>query len=232
MLCQSALTSRRSGAASESTAFEPGWPRLSAEESCNDVEQRAGPVSPSSESHASRPSSAPSRGLRPRVSAGAAQQRALAGRAFDSQRPLVQPLRLRGVKARRQGGGAESSSATIEGDPAHAAAGRRLRRSRVGATGGGAQQLLRPEAGADDPVAAGTAAGRAGFAARAALGLIRFYQRAVSPSLGNLCRYQPTCSHYACEAIERHGLVRGAWLSAKRLSRCCPLGGSGYDPVP
>jgi putative membrane protein insertion efficiency factor len=50
--------------------------------------------------------------------------------------------------------------------------------------------------------------------------------------LGNVCRYSPSCSHYACEAIERHGLVRGGWLSLKRLARCRPLGGSGFDPVP
>jgi hypothetical protein len=68
--------------------------------------------------------------------------------------------------------------------------------------------------------------------ARAALSLIHGYQRAISPSLGNLCRYQPTCSHYAAEAIERYGLLRGGWLALKRLSRCRPLGGSGYDPVP
>lgn len=68
--------------------------------------------------------------------------------------------------------------------------------------------------------------------ARAALCLIRFYQRAVSPGLGVNCRYQPTCSVYAAEAIARHGLLRGAWLALKRLSRCRPLGGAGFDPVP
>ena len=64
------------------------------------------------------------------------------------------------------------------------------------------------------------------------MNLIRFYQRAVSPGLGRLCRYEPSCSHYAHEAIERHGLFKGAWLSLRRLSRCRPYGGSGYDPVP
>ena len=68
--------------------------------------------------------------------------------------------------------------------------------------------------------------------ARAALSLLHGYQRAISPSLGTLCRYEPTCSHYACEAIERFGLLRGGWLTLKRLSRCRPLGGRGYDPVP
>jgi putative membrane protein insertion efficiency factor len=68
--------------------------------------------------------------------------------------------------------------------------------------------------------------------ARLALRALRAYQRAISPSLGNLCRYEPTCSHYAVEAIERHGLIRGAALTLRRLSRCRPLGGRGYDPVP
>ena len=64
------------------------------------------------------------------------------------------------------------------------------------------------------------------------LALIRWYQRAVSPALGTACRYEPTCSRYAYEAIERHGLARGAWLAARRLARCRPGGGRGYDPVP
>jgi len=68
--------------------------------------------------------------------------------------------------------------------------------------------------------------------ARAALSLLHSYQRAISPSLGTLCRYEPTCSHYACEAIERYGFMRGGWLALTRLSRCTPLGGRGYDPVP
>ncbi|HLF71464.1 MAG TPA: membrane protein insertion efficiency factor YidD [Dehalococcoidia bacterium] len=64
------------------------------------------------------------------------------------------------------------------------------------------------------------------------LGLIRIYQRHVSPSIGVACRYEPTCSHYAYEAVERHGALRGAWLGLRRLSRCRPLGGRGFDPVP
>jgi putative membrane protein insertion efficiency factor len=58
------------------------------------------------------------------------------------------------------------------------------------------------------------------------------YQRAISPTLPPMCRYEPTCSHYAREAIERHGALRGAWLAARRLARCRPLGGRGWDPVP
>ena len=68
--------------------------------------------------------------------------------------------------------------------------------------------------------------------ARATLNTIYAYQRHVSPSLGTLCRYEPTCSHYAAEAIERYGFVRGAFMALRRLARCRPLGGSGYDPVP
>lgn len=67
---------------------------------------------------------------------------------------------------------------------------------------------------------------------RAALSLIRLWQRFLSPAYGIACRYEPSCSHYAAEAIERHGLVRGGWLAAKRLGRCRPGGGRGFDPVP
>jgi putative membrane protein insertion efficiency factor len=64
------------------------------------------------------------------------------------------------------------------------------------------------------------------------LGLIRGYRLALSPWLGRACRYDPTCSQYAAEAIERFGAVRGVWLAVKRLGRCHPWGRSGYDPVP
>ncbi len=62
--------------------------------------------------------------------------------------------------------------------------------------------------------------------------LIRGYQWLVSPWLGPCCRYQPSCSGYAMEALDRHGAMRGSWLALRRLSRCHPMGGSGYDPVP
>jgi uncharacterized protein len=62
--------------------------------------------------------------------------------------------------------------------------------------------------------------------------LIRFYQIAISPLLGPRCRYIPTCSSYALEAVHIHGAVRGVWLSTKRICRCHPWGGSGFDPVP
>lgn len=62
--------------------------------------------------------------------------------------------------------------------------------------------------------------------------LLRAYQWLISPWLGPSCRYQPSCSGYAIEAIDRHGAMRGSWLTLRRLSRCHPMGGSGYDPVP
>ena len=62
--------------------------------------------------------------------------------------------------------------------------------------------------------------------------LIAAYQRVLSPYMPGACRYEPTCSHYAQDAIERHGLLRGGWLATKRLARCQPWGGRGYDPVP
>lgn len=62
--------------------------------------------------------------------------------------------------------------------------------------------------------------------------LVRFYRLAISPWLGVNCRYDPTCSRYAIEALQTHGIIRGTWLAAKRIGRCHPWGGSGYDPVP
>jgi putative membrane protein insertion efficiency factor len=62
--------------------------------------------------------------------------------------------------------------------------------------------------------------------------LIRFYQWGISPLLGPKCRYVPTCSQYALEALRKHGLFKGLWLSVKRISRCHPWGGHGHDPVP
>jgi putative membrane protein insertion efficiency factor len=58
------------------------------------------------------------------------------------------------------------------------------------------------------------------------------YQVTIGLALPPACRFQPTCSRYAHAAIERHGALRGSWLAARRLARCHPFGGSGYDPVP
>ena len=62
--------------------------------------------------------------------------------------------------------------------------------------------------------------------------LIRAYQLTLSPLLGARCRFYPSCSRYALEAIERHGVCRGGWLTARRLARCHPFCPGGYDPVP
>lgn len=62
--------------------------------------------------------------------------------------------------------------------------------------------------------------------------LIRFYRLIISPVLPNACRFYPTCSYYAIEALERHGLVKGGFLSVKRILRCNPFCEGGYDPVP
>lgn len=61
---------------------------------------------------------------------------------------------------------------------------------------------------------------------------IRVYQIAISPMVGPACRFAPSCSEYALEALSRHGLVKGSGLALRRLLRCHPWGGSGYDPVP
>lgn len=61
---------------------------------------------------------------------------------------------------------------------------------------------------------------------------VRFYQLSISPMLPPNCRFTPTCSQYAIEALRRHGAVRGTLLALRRLLRCHPWGGSGYDPVP
>ncbi len=61
--------------------------------------------------------------------------------------------------------------------------------------------------------------------------LLRFYKYAISPILPPACRFTPTCSEYAAEAIEKYGFLKGFWLGAKRLSRCHPFSDGGYDPV-
>lgn len=70
------------------------------------------------------------------------------------------------------------------------------------------------------------------LAARFGVMVVRLYQATLGPFLGGHCRYQPTCSHYAIDALRSHGLLRGMWLTGRRLLRCHPWGGVGYDPVP
>lgn len=74
--------------------------------------------------------------------------------------------------------------------------------------------------------------GGASLFSRVLVLLIRGYQAAISPLLPASCRYTPSCSVYATEAIERYGAARGSWLAARRLLRCHPWGGTGHDPVP
>jgi putative membrane protein insertion efficiency factor len=68
--------------------------------------------------------------------------------------------------------------------------------------------------------------------ARAGVAIVRAYQLVLGPFLGGACRFEPSCSVYAVEAISTHGLIRGIWLAARRIARCHPLGRAGYDPVP
>lgn len=67
---------------------------------------------------------------------------------------------------------------------------------------------------------------------QALIGLIRLYQVTLGHFLGGRCRFSPTCSNYGIEALQRHGAIRGSWLTLRRIGRCHPLGGRGHDPVP
>lgn len=66
----------------------------------------------------------------------------------------------------------------------------------------------------------------------ALIGFVRLYQILLSPLLGPNCRYAPTCSAYTIQALQRFGPLQGSWIAVKRIARCHPFGGSGYDPVP
>lgn len=68
--------------------------------------------------------------------------------------------------------------------------------------------------------------------ARILIVIIKAYQYLLSPWVGNHCRFSPTCSHYACDALRKHGALRGSWLTLRRLLRCHPWHTGGHDPVP
>jgi putative membrane protein insertion efficiency factor len=70
------------------------------------------------------------------------------------------------------------------------------------------------------------------LAVRVLLGVLRGYKLLISPLLSGYCRFHPSCADYAAQAIREHGVWRGSWLSARRLGRCRPFGGHGFDPVP
>jgi putative membrane protein insertion efficiency factor len=73
---------------------------------------------------------------------------------------------------------------------------------------------------------------RSRFSVSVALLVVRGYQLMLRPMLSGQCRYLPTCSEYAAEAIATHGVLRGGWMGLTRVMRCHPFGGSGFDPVP
>lgn len=73
---------------------------------------------------------------------------------------------------------------------------------------------------------------RTGIIAQLLLGIIRFYRYFISPMLAPRCRFNPTCSRYALDAIQIHGALKGSWLALKRISKCHPLHAGGDDPVP
>ena len=82
------------------------------------------------------------------------------------------------------------------------------------------------------PACTPTESAAEGFGVRGALVLLRGYKLLISPLFFGACRFHPSCSTYAAEAVRSHGLLRGCWLAMRRLSRCHPFGGSGFDPVP
>ncbi len=81
-------------------------------------------------------------------------------------------------------------------------------------------------------IKARTQRSRVSILARPLILIVHFYQAVLGQLYGGHCRFQPTCSHYAIEALQNHGAIRGSWLTLKRILRCHPFGGAGYDPVP
>ncbi|MEO6503024.1 MAG: membrane protein insertion efficiency factor YidD [Jatrophihabitantaceae bacterium] len=96
----------------------------------------------------------------------------------------------------------------------------------------GPSLMLRSARAARQSRAGGSAAGGSGWLLAFVLAAIRLYQQEISPRRRPCCRFTPTCSHYAAEALRSHGLRRGLWLTTRRLLRCRPGSGGGTDPVP
>jgi putative membrane protein insertion efficiency factor len=71
-----------------------------------------------------------------------------------------------------------------------------------------------------------------GMLAQVLIAFVRLYQRLLSPLLGNVCRFEPSCSRYAIACLELHGAIRGCWLAIRRIGRCHPFNPGGYDPPP
>ncbi len=232
MLCQSAPTNPRNAADSEDTVSFREWQPLLAEEFFSDAERRAEPVSPFNETDDARKQSEPARRFRPRLSARPPQQRASHGGSLGGQPASENTMGIRNLKASRQRGGSEQDQEAPAGKFAVTSRIRGLRHRHSRASAGRGSQLPSPSSGTGEIAEAGTRPRRPGLTARPALALIRLYQRAISPNIGAACRFEPTCSRYTYEAIERHGLLTGAWLGLKRVTNCRPLGGKGYDPVP
>ncbi len=88
------------------------------------------------------------------------------------------------------------------------------------------------EAGATESGTDGLMKNMRGWLKQLVIGLIKLYQRTVSRVLPGACRYQPTCSEYAAQAVRVHGLLKGLWLGMRRVMRCHPFASAGYDPVP
>jgi hypothetical protein len=89
-----------------------------------------------------------------------------------------------------------------------------------------------PGLGAAGLIGRGLSRGLSGGLSLGLIGFVRLYQWTLSPWLGPRCRFEPTCSAYAIEAIRRFGPLRGAWMAGRRILRCHPYGATGYDPVP
>jgi putative membrane protein insertion efficiency factor len=93
----------------------------------------------------------------------------------------------------------------------------------------GWRRIFWPSSGQTAPAAAPE---RVTLAARVLLAVLKGYKLLLSPLFSGCCRFHPSCADYSAQAIRQHGALRGAWLTTRRLSRCRPLGGHGFDPVP